>query len=197
VSAAAGRSSIAAGQVSGALSGLPDSALVRACRAGDQPAWEALITRYQRLIFTVPLRLGLAEDEAGDVFQNTCLRLYEHLDSLRDPDRVGSWLARTAYRLSLDHLAARRPTHPDGEAALLTLPMPAASAEEEILLLEEQQQIRTALERMPDRCRELLRFLFYDPARPTYTEVARRLGLPLGSVGPIRQRCFERLRRLL
>jgi RNA polymerase sigma factor (sigma-70 family) len=197
MSGATGRPVTHAGQDASMLEGLSDPELIRACRAGDQAAWELLIARYQRLVFTVPLRFGLSEEEAGDIFQGTCLRLYEHLDSLREPERIGAWLARTAHRLSLDYLQARRPADPDGEATLLTLPAPAASAEDVLLLLEEQQRIRNAVDRLPDRCRELLLHLVYDPSHPSYAEVARRLGLPLGSVGPIRQRCFERLRRLL
>jgi len=173
-----------------------DEALVLACRAGNQHAWRALLVRYQRLIYSVPLRLGLATEQADDIFQQTCLRLYERLPSLRDPKYVRSWLATTAQRLSLDFLTLRRVESLDGTEPA---PDPSSSStlEEDLLRLEEQQRIRLAVERLPDRCRKLVHLLFYDPARPSYVEAARRLDVPVGSIGPVRRRCFDKLRKLL
>jgi RNA polymerase sigma factor (sigma-70 family) len=174
---------------------LSDEALVAGCRDGDQAAWATLITRYQRLIYTVPVRLGLAEEDAVDVFQNTCMRLHEHLYSLRDPARVAAWLAITARRLSLDVLASRRPAA--AEDLLATLPSPDPTADETLVRLEEQQRIRNAVQALPPRCRDLVYLLFYDPDQPSYAEVAARLGMPIGSIGPNRQRCFAQLRAKL
>lgn len=179
------------------LSERSDEELVRACLAGDQSAWEALIGRYQRLIYSVPLRMGLSLDEAADVFQLTCLRLFQRLDTLREPERIAGWLASTARRLSLDHHARRQPIVAVDEAALTERPHPGLPPDEDVLLLEEEQRIRAAVEQLPPRCRELLQELFYGEGDPSYAEVARRLGLSIGSVGPIRQRCFARLRALL
>lgn len=173
-----------------------DEALVLACRAGDQSAWRELIGRYQRLIYSIPLRYGLSADQADDVFQQTCARLFERLHSLRDPAQVRSWLATTAQRLSVDAVAARRPETMD-EAEIALLPARDTTIEEDLLLLEAQQQIRAAVDRLPDRCRDLVYLLFYDPERPSYAEVGRRLSLPIGSIGPVRGRCFEKLRQLL
>jgi RNA polymerase sigma factor (sigma-70 family) len=178
------------------LSGRSDEALVHACRAGDHAAWKELIVRYRRLIYGVPLRHGLSAEQADDIFQQTCIRLFERLQSLRDPAHVRSWLVTTAQRLTLDLIAARRPD-PLYQDALTRLPARDTTLEQDLLLLEEQERIRAAVDRLPARCRDLVRLLFYDPEHPSYAEVARRLEVPLGSVGPVRRRCFEKLRRLL
>jgi RNA polymerase sigma factor (sigma-70 family) len=173
-----------------------DQDLIAACRAGETAAWEQVLRRYQRLIYTVPLRFGLSEDEAGDVFQQTCLRLFERLDSLRDPTRLDAWLVSTSKRLSLDALARRTPMAPPAtlmpDRADLD-PGPEARLE----LLEEQQRIRRALARLDPRCQALLHWLFYDPDEPSYAHIAERLHLPKNSIGPIRARCFARLVLLL
>jgi RNA polymerase sigma factor (sigma-70 family) len=174
-----------------------DEELIAACRAGDAGAWETLVTRYRRLIYSIPLQLGLSTDEAADVFQLTWLRLYQRLATLREPARARSWLASTAHRLSIDIHAARRGANEDSESVLAQVEHPGPLPEDEILLLEEQQRIRAAVDQLPKRCQELLTLLFYDPSQPSYTVVAQRLGIPVGSIGPVRQRCFSRLRALL
>lgn len=174
-----------------------DADLIAACRAGDTDAWEALVMRYRRLIYSIPLQMGLSIDEAADVFQLTWLRLHQRLATLRDPSRARSWLASTAHRLSLDVHAARRPAHEESAISLTLVKDPRPLPEDEILLLEEQQRIRAAIDQLPRRCREMLVLLFYDPNQPSYATVAQQLGIPVGSIGPVRQRCFSRLRTLL
>jgi RNA polymerase sigma factor (sigma-70 family) len=177
---------------------LSDEKLVAACRAGDARAWEELVQRYQRLIYTVPMRLGLSEDEAGDVFQQTCLRLFERLDTLRDPSRLDAWLVSTSRRLSLDALARCRGNRQASETALLSERVDdAPRPEESLALLEEQQRIRRAVAQLPSRCRALLYHLFYDREEPSYAHIATTLGMPTGSIGPVRARCFAKLKALL
>jgi len=175
-----------------------DADLVAACRAGDGAAWEVLVRRYQRLIYTVPLRCGLSEEDAADIFQQTCLRLYERLDTLREPSRLGAWLVSTARRLSLDALDKRRSVGSlvaEGEASEQA--DGSVPFDESLTQLEEQQRIRLAVARLDDRCRTLVYHLFYDPAAPSYQQIAAALGLPTGSVGPVRARCFAKLKALL
>ena len=180
------------------FSELSDAELVAACRAGDARAWEQLVRRYQRLIYSVPMRMGLSEDEAGDVFQQTCLRLFERLDTLRDPSRLGAWLVSTGRRYSLDALARRRAGQQVSDATLVYEPADDAPVPEESLaLLEEQHGIRSAVAQLAPRCRHLLYHLFYDPAEPSYEQIAVALGMPTGSVGPVRARCFAKLKALL
>ena len=174
-----------------------DEDLVSACRSGDAQAWDQLVRRYQRLIYTVPLRFGLSEEDAGDVFQQTCLRLCEHLDALRDPSRLDAWLVSTSRRLSLDALNGRR----RGQMAAAASPLAHAAHEDAVEngleVLEEQQRIRRAVMRLAPRCRALVYHLFYDPAEPSYAEIAAALGMPKGSIGPVRARCFAKLKALL
>ena len=167
-----------------------------AFRAGDARAWEALVTRYQRLIYSVPMRFGLREDEADDVFQQACLRLYERLDTLREPEHVAAWLVSTSRRLSLDAIGRRRHEVAD-DAGLTEHPDSGSPIDEHLADLEQQQRVRTAVERLNERCRALIYHLFYDPTAPSYQQIAATLGLETGSVGPTRARCFARLRTLL
>lgn len=169
--------------------------LVGACRSGDPTAWESLIRRYQRLIYTVPLRFGLDEDEAADVFQHTCVRLFEHIGDLENPQRLDAWLVSTSRHLALDLLRRRRrQATPD---AVEEVADEAQRLDQRLEGLEEQQRIRRALIRLDPRCRALLYHLFYDPEEPSYLEIAAALGMKQGSIGPVRARCFSRLKVLL
>ena len=77
---------------------LPDTELVEACLQGEGQAWEALLVRYQRLIYSIPLRYGLSEHDANDIFQNVCVLLWENLKKIRDRERLGAWLVITTRR---------------------------------------------------------------------------------------------------
>lgn len=172
--------------------GPSDVELVARCRAGDARAWETIVLRYRRLVYAIPMRTGLAPEEADDVFQNTFARLVERLDTLRDPSRLRAWLVTTARRLSLD-AAMRRRGLAESEEVLGALPDPDPLPPEELARLEEQHLVRCALTELPDRCRELLHLLYYAADEPSYEEIGRRLGLPMGSIGPTRARCLEKL----
>src|SRR5215218_3286748 len=87
---------------------LTDEALLAGCRKGDQSAWDALIERYSGLIYSVPLRYGLSEADAGDVFQAVCITLVEKLDTIRDPKRLAAWLITTTTRESWSTARTRR-----------------------------------------------------------------------------------------
>jgi RNA polymerase sigma factor (sigma-70 family) len=180
-----------------------DAALVLACRKGDAAAWEALINRYQRLVYSIPRRSGLSEELAADVFQQVFTILYEKLALIEQPDRISAWLVTTArretWRLSRQDRAMQPLTTSgadEGEDAL-DPPDNETLPEELLLRLERQQHIRTAVASLDERCRTLLTLLFYQPDPPPYAEIATRLGTTEGSIGPTRARCFEKLRRLL
>jgi len=184
--------------VVGGLSGDPDVALlVRRAAEGDRWAWERLVDQYARLIWALTRDFKLVESDAADVFQATWLRLLEHIDRLEQPARVGSWLAATARHECLRSVAARKKVmlvHDD-----VTLHGGAAHApdiDEGLLQEERAQAVRDALSRLPWRWRRLVEMLMADPPVP-YTEISDELGLPVGSIGPTRGRCLERLRVLL
>jgi RNA polymerase sigma factor (sigma-70 family) len=171
--------------------------LVRRAAEGDHGAWERLVDQYARLIWAMTRDFKLVESDAADVFQATWLRLLEHINRLEQPARVGSWLAATARHECLRSVAARKKVmlvHDD-----VTLKDGVAhepEIDERLLSEERAQAVRDALSRLPLRWRRLVEMLMADPPVP-YTEISDQLGLPIGSIGPTRGRCLERLRVLL
>ena len=176
---------------------------MRLCLAGRQDAWRALVTRYQRLVFTVARRARLDEHAAADVLQIVFSRLFEHLAGLTQPDRLQAWLVTTARRETLAILRhANRYAAPsdsvDGDRDTIEdIPDAAPLAEDLLQDLQEAQAMRVAMDRLDDRCRTLLTLLFSDEdERPGYEKVAQQMGMPEGSVSPTRSRCLDKLRRL-
>jgi len=183
-----------------------DADVVRACRQGNQAAWEALVRRYQRLIYAIPRRSGMSEDSAADVFQRVFSALFESLHRIEQPERIGAWLVTSAKRETWRMSRRERALDPlpgdeagDGEGAGGEADMPDAGPLPEDVVQELQQQhaVRAALARMDARCRTLLAMLFYRAEAPPYAEIAAALGASEGSIGPTRARCLQKLRRLL
>jgi RNA polymerase sigma factor (sigma-70 family) len=176
-----------------------DETLVLACRAGDAVAWETLIARYQRLVFSIPRRAGLDAELAAEVFQQVFTILLERLDQIEQPMYIGAWLATTArrearrvrWRERSSSLVLGADEHNDDILDTALLP------DEVLLRLEEQHKIRTVVATLDDRCRTLLTLLFYQPEPPPYADIAVTIGATEGSVGPTRARCLQKLRRLL
>jgi RNA polymerase sigma factor (sigma-70 family) len=195
---AADDSSHAVAVVPGQDAGALDIALlVQRAAGGDRWAWERLVDQYARLIWAMTRDFKLAESDAADVFQATWLRLLEHIHRLEYPARVGSWLAATARHECLRHLAARKrlvPVHDD--LTLKEAVVPAPEVDERLLAEERAQAVREAISRLPGHWQRLVEMLMADPPVP-YTEISDQLGLPVGSIGPTRGRCLERLRVLL
>ena len=185
------------------LADLDDRDLVVACLEGDHSAWEALITRYQRLIYSIPIKARLSQDDAADIFQSVCLKLFEKLATIRDSERVSSWLitttSRECWRLSARN---RRESAPGGgvdddDSLVKEIPATGPLADEQREVLEQQHEVRRAVEALPDRCRELITMLFYQKDELSYSDIAGRMRMPVPSVGPTRARCLEKLKKLL
>src|ERR1700733_10282427 len=171
------------------------SALVGAAAAGDERAWNALLAEFSGLLWAVARAHRLHDAHAADVVQATWLRLIEHLGRLNDPSRVGAWLATTARRECLRVLRDDRRAVPFG------LETPECRSEEmgpddSLLEHERDEAVWRSFSRLRASDQALLRLLVADP-RPPYKEVAAALGMPIGSVGPTRQRALERLRHEL
>lgn len=177
-----------------------DLQLVLACRRGDQLAWEKLIRRYKRLIYTIPLRAGLDEDQAAEIFQDVFTTLFQKLNDIEDPEKLHAWLVTTArrktWRTKLQR-GTRSLTNldvmPEAERIRDEAPLP----DEQLVILEEQHQIRTAVSLLDERCQNLLQMLFYRREPPSYVDIAASLGIPEGSIGPTRARCLGKLLRIL
>ena len=167
--------------------------LVRAAVLDEPGAWDRLVERFGRVIWTVARSHGLTPTDAADVSQITWLRLAEHLEQIREPERLGAWLVTTARNESLRVLRCARRQVPfdpswgfgeddDGQVEL------------ELLEHERDTALWRAFRSLPGRCQLLLRVLFVEPAK-TYAEVSDVLDMPIGSIGPSRNRCLEHLRR--
>jgi RNA polymerase sigma factor (sigma-70 family) len=183
---------------------LSDENLVLACRKGDEAAWEALVNRYQRLIYTIPRRAGLDEDQSAEVFQDVFATLLRKLDEIEQPERIQAWIVTTARRMTW-RLISREKTHAgsavyagdEADSAAAEVPDAAPLQDEVLLRLEEQQSVRRAIASMDERCRKLIEMLFYEPVSAPYAEIAQALGTTEGSIGPTRARCLQKLLRLL
>lgn len=182
-----------------------DAELIRACRAGDAQAWASLVVRFERLIYTVPRRAGLSADEAADVFQTVFMRLHEHLHALAQPERVQAWLVTTARRETLRLLEQRRRSvawlpagdADDGDADPPEPADPDPLPDELLDELQQRHRARTALDAMAEPCRSLLGLLYGSDEPPPYADIAARLGMPVGSIGPTRARCLAKLREAM
>lgn len=183
---------------------LDDHDLLQQCRAGRQGAWATLVRRFQRLVYTVPLRAGLGEAAAADVFQTTYARLVEHLATIEDGSRVRAWLVTTARRETLRALALQSRTvslNEDGDADAVSAveAMPAADPLPEALLsdLQQHDRLRRAVDRLDPKSRQFVELVFLQDEPPSYDEISSRLGIAVGSIGPTRARCLAKLRALL
>lgn len=168
--------------------------LVLRAAAGDRLAWEGLVDRFGGVVWAVARGFRLSTSDCGDVSQATWLRLVEHIDRLRDPARVGAWLATTARRECLRCIARRDRWVLSGDGAILDAVADAGPAVDDALLAQENAHaVREALGTLPPAWRRLMELLMADPC-PSYDEISRRLGMPVGSIGPTRGRCLERMR---
>lgn len=174
-----------------------DQRLVERCRAGDARAWDRLIEKYRVLVFSVPRRMGLNEEDSADVFQQVFVALYQNIDRIVDGGSVPRWLAVTASRESLRYLRSRSKATVGADATLDDLlASEAATAEAEALRAEQSEALWRAVERLGGRCTPLLRMLFTSD-EVSYEALSKSLGIPVGAIGPTRARCLEKLRKLL
>jgi len=170
--------------------------LLKQASDGDQRAWDELVNRFTRLLWSVARAHRLDTPDAADAVQTTWLRLLEHLDRIEDPERLVSWLVTTMRRECLRTLrrTGRERLHAPGET--FEPPDPADPADVGLILAERDAMLWTAFDRMPERCRKLLRLLMTSPP-PPYEAVAALLDMPIGSIGPTRKRCLSNLRTQL
>ncbi len=182
------------GSTSGAAAaGTGDRALINRCLKGDEEAWVELWTRYGPVVKAVSRRVGCDAEEAKDVLQRVALAALQGLDRLRDPEKLGGWLAATARYQSLEVIRRRRPAEQlfPGSAILETDPEEAIQRNRDVVILQR------ALLDLDERCRRLIQSLDLDDPPVSYNDLAKAEGLAPSSVGPIRRRCLNRLRKIV
>jgi RNA polymerase sigma factor (sigma-70 family) len=170
--------------------------LVIRARNGDSQAWDALVERYAPLVWSICRRYRLGSADAEDVNQSVWLALVDQLAALREPAALPGWLATTTQRECGRVLrTARGPQMawyvPDAEDIA---DEHAVSAEEELLQAERHAALREAFTYLPPSCQQLIGMLIRDPPVP-YAKISTELGIPIGSIGPSRRRCVDKLRR--
>jgi RNA polymerase sigma factor (sigma-70 family) len=172
------------------------SDLVARAKAGDRQAWDALVERYAPLIWSICRRHRLGRADADDVGQSVWLRLVDQLDTIREPAALGGWLATTTRRECGRVVRAARGPHaapypldpetiPDGQAE---------AARQDLLAAERHAALRQAFADLPPHGQRLIALLAADPPMP-YAQISARLGIPIGSIGPTRRRCLDKMRR--
>lgn len=170
-----------------------DPALIDACLNGNTAAWQELIERYERLIYSIPRRYGLSPEDSDDVFQDVVTIAFRQLARLRDRTCLSAWL------ITITHRECRRFCKRSGIHLELSdsIQDPAELDSDHFQRSERQLILRQALRRLDPRSQELLNALFFDPTHPSYREIAERLGMAEGSVAPTRSRCFKKLEAIL
>jgi RNA polymerase sigma factor (sigma-70 family) len=173
-----------------------DAKLVEQCLHGEEAAWIVLLSKYKNLIFSVPIKYGFSREESADIFQSVCLDLLYELKRLREPKALPSWLIRITYNKCFhqQQLKNRHPTESvEVEVAAAAEEIPDSRLQE----LQREGALRAALGSLSPRCHKLVEMLFFEsPARP-YDEIAKSMAIATGSIGSIRRRCLDDLRKTL
>jgi RNA polymerase sigma factor (sigma-70 family) len=178
-----------------------DEELVKACREGDESAWEEIVFKYQKLMYSIPRHAGLSKDLAADVLQDVMTTLFQKLDVIEKPEFLRAWLMTTTRHKTI-HLIARetkgRPIPIDDEnSPAMQVADRTPLADEVLVKLERESRVDAAFEKLDDRCRRLLTMLYVEGEKASYNDVVTKLNVPLGSIGPTRARCLQKLIKLV
>jgi RNA polymerase sigma factor (sigma-70 family) len=172
-----------------------DGELVSLCLEDDRPASETLILRYRNLVYSIPMKHGFEPDDCGDVAHDVWVAFKANLHTLRDREKVYSWLMTTTTRKCIA-LASQKQKQQDSAQQTREEPFdPAGTAEDIMLWTEKQQGLRMTLEKWHDRCSLLLTMLYFEDR--SYEEAANRLEVSREGIGALRARCLDRLRTML
>jgi RNA polymerase sigma factor (sigma-70 family) len=164
-----------------------DNEMIGRCLVGDQNAWEGLISRYQRLVYSVAHTLCPRPEDVSDVFQQVWLELYEHLSDLRNVEALPAWLITVTRRRAYALINSAR------DSELLDAGIPDLSTR--LNTIENEHAVERALAQLPERCRRLIDLLYFRMDEPSYAGIAKEMNMPVSSIGPTRARCLERLRK--
>jgi len=171
----------------------PDADLITECIAGNHSAWEILIVRYEKLIYSTALRVGLQAAEADEVFQNVCEIWLKELKNLKKTGSLGAWLVTTTRRecWALWRKEKRNLEELDEQVSL------DESPEDLALQVEDAQKVIKAFDLLGEPCHQLLWKLYFSEEHLSYAEIANDLHIAINSIGPRRARCLEKLKMIL
>jgi RNA polymerase sigma factor (sigma-70 family) len=175
------------------LDQLTDRDLIDACQKGSEPAWGEFVNRFGRLVYAAARRRGLSDADAEEVLQHTFEMAWRNIDQLRDADAVRGWLLTTAMRQCwrIGRASAKTPV------SVESVDEPREEDADRLQQWEHQDLVRRALTQLGEPCKALLIAIFRQGQGERYAEVAAQLGLPIGSIGPTRGRCFRKLEDIL
>jgi RNA polymerase sigma factor (sigma-70 family) len=171
-----------------------DADILSRCAIGDRTAWGVLVHRYKDLVYSTALRTGLDTADAEDVFQEVFLELHRSAARIRNPNALPRWLLVATRRLCYKTAVRRRRMLPDISEDLVD---PSRLPEEEVIAAQSRVSVEEGLRQLDARCARLLGILFFSQEPPSYDEISETLGLARGSIGPIRIRCLDRLRKVI
>jgi len=183
------------GRAAGSAEAATPGQLVERASRCDDTAWRALVERFGGLVWSITRSHNLFDADAADVSQTVWLRLVDNLDRLREPERVGAWLAATTRHECIRVSCLRRRSVPVGDSEPFDTIDPVVDDDPVVALVRADRDaaVRQVVATMPERSQTLLGMLMADPPVP-YDQVAAGLGIPIGSIGPTRQRCLRALR---
>jgi RNA polymerase sigma factor (sigma-70 family) len=172
--------------------------MISECLKGSQEAWSALIDKYKNLIYSVPIKLRMYDD-AADIFQSVCLDLLTGLPQLREPRALPKWIMQASYHKCLQYQrkVERAPQLTNDTAEDLPIASDKLLPERMLADLEKEQMVRDSIMQLPRRCGQMVRMLFFENPPRSYEEIARQLGIATGSIGFIRGRCLNKLKKQL
>jgi RNA polymerase sigma factor (sigma-70 family) len=173
-----------------------DTRLVEECLRGNETAWTALIDKYKNLIFSIAVRRGFSRDDATDIFQTVAAQLLSELARIRKPEALAAWLIQVTSNKCTQCRTRQIRESPDG-GAVLAVSFEHETAESLILEAEREQTLRNAVQQATPQCRQLITLLFFENPPLSYQDVAAGLGIATGSIGFVRRKCLDRLRRHL
>lgn len=179
-----------------------DAALFKACRKGDETAWDELVDRYQRLVFAIPRRAGLPESAAADILQEVFLTLFQKLDEIERPEKIRSWLVTTAKFKTWGVVRSEKGSHAPATEEEMEHEMAALEdenplVEDALVTMEQQHMVRTALKKLEERCQKILAMIYLTEPSASYAEVADAIGVGATSISPLRTRCLKKLEKIL
>ena len=175
---------------------LSDAELIAACLQGDGDAWEVLVNRYRRLIYSIPFKWGLQREDAMEIFQAVWQDCFQELHLLRDIDRLQAWLVRIAVRKCYRFKAGKSGS-PEEVEIVETDHVLEDQSGNLLRRLDQEQMIRTTMAQLTGRCQQVISALFFEDPFPGYAALAERLGLSSNSIGFTRDRCLQRMGKLL